>query len=207
MDQTKKEHYKKLLFKEKERVENLLNGMEGNHLGSMEEYGKELSFYDNHPADLGTEVFMMEHDMGLKNKNKDIIYEIETSIDKLEEGNYGICENCGVEIEKDRLELIPYIKLCLDCSKKKLPLDIKMSFRPEEEDRESPFGRRNIEISDKTDMDFDREDSYQAVARYNKVEKDPSDTTGDNQGIFDETEEGIVEDVEKISEKDFKDTL
>ena len=207
MEQNKIEHYKKLLLREKKRIEDMLKKMQGNHPGAMEEYGTELSSYDNHPADLGTEMFMMEHDKGLKNKNEDIIYEIENSIEKLKSGDYGICEGCGVNIEEDRLELIPYTKLCLECSNKKIPLDVKMSFRPEEEDRDYPFKRRNIEVSDETDMNFDREDSYQAVARYNKVEKDPSNTTGDDQGIFDESQDGIVEEVEKLSEKYYKDTL
>lgn len=207
MKQNKIEYYRKLLLKEKKRIEDTLKKMQGNHPKIMEEYGIELSSYDNHPADLGTEMFMMEHDKGLKDKNEDIIYEIEESIEKLRSGDYGICENCGMNIEEDRLELIPYTKLCLECSNKKIPLDVKMSFRPEEEDRAHPFKRRNIEASNATDMDFDREDSYQAVARYNKVEKDPSNTTGDDQGIFDESEDGIVEEVEKLSEKDYKDTL
>lgn len=188
MNQNRREYYKKLLLDEKEKIENILNKMKGNRPGSMEEYSSELSSYDNHPGDLGTEMFMMEHDMGLKKKNEDIIYEIEVSLENLDKENYGICEDCGRVIGKDRLELIPYTKLCLECSGEKISLNEKMNFRPEEENRKYPFGRRNIEVSDRTDIGFDREDSYQSVARYNKIEKDPSNATGDDQGIFDDSE-------------------
>ena len=42
---------------------------------------------------------------------------------------------------------------------------------------------------------------------YNRVEKDPSSSTGDLQGVFNNEEDGIVEDVEGISEEYYKDTL
>lgn len=207
MNKEKVKHYKQLLLDEKKRIEDILKSMESNHPGSMEKYGYELSSYDNHPADLGTEMFMMEHDMGLKNKNNDTIFEIEKSLIDIEEGNFGICNVCGKEIENERLELIPYTKICFECSQKKIPLDKKMSFRPEEEDRPLPFGKSHIDEIKSGRVEYDREDSYQDVARYNKITNDPSNSTGDNQGIFDDPEEGYVEEVEKISEEYYNDTL
>lgn len=207
MDKKELAHFKDLLLKERSKVEGILNKMENNFSESMEEYTSELSAYDNHPADLGTEMFMKEHDMGLKNKNNDTIYEIEESLRNIDEGNYGICKVCGKEIDFNRLELLPYAKLCIDCSKKRIPLEKKMSFRPEEEDRPLPFSKSHIDELKSEGIEFDREDSYQAVARFNMVKDDPSDSTGDNQGIYDDLEDGIVEDVEKISEEYYKDTL
>ena len=200
--------YKKLLLKEKERIEDLGKSME-NDMGhsSIEAYGVELSSYDNHPGDYGTEMFMREHEMGLKDKNSDLIFEIETSLNKIEDGSFGICEICGKEIDDDRLKILPYTKLCIECSKERIPLDRKMSFRPEEESSRYPFGRNYIDELKRDEVEFDREDSYQAVARYNKVPGDPSFATGDDVGIYDDNEEGIVEDVEKISQDYYDDTL
>ena len=162
----------------------------------MEEYSTELSSYDNHPADLGTDMFMMEQDKGLINKLEDILYEIEVSEKNLESGDYGFCISCGKKIDEERLKLIPYLKLCIDCSKEKISLDKKRNFRPEEEDVLKSF-KEDI----KEGIQFDREDSYQAVAKYNQIDKDPSFSTGDDIGIFDDDEEDAVEDVEKISQE------
>lgn len=202
MEKKKREFFGKKLIEEKERILNLLEKIKNpEEAGFVNEYSIELSSYDNHPADLGTEMFMMEQDKGLINKFEDILYEIENSIRDLESDKYGFCISCEKEIGIERLKLIPYLKECVDCSKKKIPLDKKRNFRPEEED--SIIGLKN---DIKEGNLFDREDSYQAVARHNKIDNDPSFSTGDDIGIFDDEEIGIVEDVEKISQKYFDDT-
>lgn len=205
MEEKERNYFKKLLMKEKERVLNTIDKMENREeFGSMDEYYTELSFYDNHPADIGTEVFMMEQDKGLTNKLNDTLVEIETSLDAIGRGDYGKCISCGKDIDKERLELIPYLKLCIDCSKEKIPIEKKMEFRPEEEDSISPFSN----YKNKKDINgFDREDSYQEVARYNKIDNDPSFNTGDDLGIFDEDNSGAVEEVEEISQDYYEDTL
>ncbi len=43
---------------------------------------------------------------------------IERALDKIESGRYGVCELCGVQIDKERLEEIPYVKYCIDCQQK-----------------------------------------------------------------------------------------
>ena len=201
MNKNKREFFKEKLFREKENVLNIIDKMNNlEEYGFSDEYSMELSSYDNHPADLGTEMFIMEQDKGLINKLNDTLYEIDTSIEDVETGNYGFCISCGKEIDEERLELIPYLQLCIDCSKSKIPLDKKREFRPEEEDSISPFSKTNDEGNA-----FDREDSYQSVARYNKVEKDPSFSTGDDQGVLDDEDSGIVEEVEKISQDYYDD--
>lgn len=207
MDNNKLVFFKNRLIEEKNKVTSILDKMNFYEFGSMEEYGIELSSYDNHPGDLGTEMFMREHDMGLKNKNNDTLYEIESSLRSIDEGSYGTCEICGNEIEEDRLNLVPYIKICMECSNIKIPLEKKMSWRPEEEDVPMPFGKSNVNERKRDGVQYDKEDTYQEVEFYNRVEKDPSNSTGDLQGVFDDTENGIVEDVESISEDYYKDTL
>ena len=201
MDKGKKDFFKNRLKEEKIKVTDLLEKMENpEKTGFTMKYSSELSSYDNHPADLGTDVYMMEQDKGLINKLEDTLYEIEMSNKNIADGNYGLCKSCGKEIDEKRLNLIPYLKLCIDCSKDKIPLNEKRHFRPEEED---------VLVSLKDDINegiqFDREDSYQEVARYNQVDGDPSFSTGDNIGIFDE-DRGIVEDVEKFSQEYFDKT-
>ncbi len=202
MEKSMKDHYINRLLEEKKNLEEILIKMDSkDKKEAMEDYYSELSFYDNHPADLGTEIFMMEQDKGLKNKIRNTILEIEQSLEKIKDNTFGLCDICGSEIDKDRLELIPYVKFCTDCAKQKNSLDKNDQFRPVEEKTIEPFYRvrKNVE--------FDDEDSYQALARFNEIKKDPSFSTGDNQGVFDEVEKGIVEDVEKISEDYYKDSL
>ncbi|CCQ96043.1 Transcriptional regulator, TraR/DksA family [[Clostridium] ultunense Esp] len=202
MSKLTKKYFKERLYVEKKKLLNILEKMKNiEEFGAMDEYYTELSFYDNHPADLGTEVFMMEQDKGLIDKLNNTLYEIEKSIEALDKDNFGLCEACRKRIDEERLELIPYVKLCVDCANKKIPLDKKRQFRPEEEDSISPFSKSRSEGNA-----LDREDSYQEVARYNRIDSDPSFTTGDDMGVYDEENSGVVEEVEKISQEYYDET-
>lgn len=84
-------------------------------------------------------------------------------------------------------------------------MDKKMRFRPQEEERlRFPYGRSNTGISNEDNLVFDGEDSLQSVLRFNDVPGDPSFGTGDNQGVFDDVERGLVEEVEGISEEYYR---
>ncbi|WP_236911382.1 TraR/DksA C4-type zinc finger protein [Clostridium sp. Cult1] len=202
MEKSKKNHLKERLYEEKEKILKIIEKMKNTEeFGSMDEYYTELSFYDNHPADLGTEMFMMEQDKGLIDKLNNTLNEIEESIEELEKDAYGLCQFCGKRINEERLILIPYTKFCVDCANEKIPLEQKRQFRPEEEDSISPFSKSYDEGNA-----FDREDSYQEVARYNKIDNDPSFSTGDDMGVYDEENSGVVENVEKISQEYYDET-
>lgn len=41
--------------------------------------------------------------------------EIERAIQKVDDGTYGTCENCGAEINTERLHFLPYVTLCIKC--------------------------------------------------------------------------------------------
>lgn len=200
MNKEKSSFYKKRLIREKNKIEGLLENIENpGGEGFANEYSTELSSYDNHPGDLGTEMFIMEQDKGMINKLKYTLDEIDDSIEDLKLGRYGICANCDKKINEGRLDLIPYLKLCAGCAQEVNPRDENRKFRPLEEEVFNSL-RQGI----REGIQFDREDAYQAVARYNRVDQDPSHSTGDHIGIYDDEERGIVEEIEKFSTENHK---
>ena len=60
-----------------------------------------------------------ETDMSLELRSRDrerkLIKKIEEAIAKIDAGDYGFCETCGVEIGVQRLEARPTAALCIDC--------------------------------------------------------------------------------------------
>ena len=40
---------------------------------------------------------------------------IEEALEKLQEGTYGVCEECGDEIGSGRMRVMPLAKLCVNC--------------------------------------------------------------------------------------------
>ncbi len=210
MDINKLHYFKNKLLKEKREVLRTLNNMNNmGEYGSMDVYHSELSNYDNHPADIGTELFMMEQDNGFKNKMKDTLYEIEDSLNDIKHNNYGICKRCNKEIKEERLELIPYLKYCINCSKQMDTLNqdyiSNKKLVPVAEEQGTSFSDTKDNM-----IEFDREDSYQQVASYNIVSDDPSFSTGDHMGIMDEQDgdggDG-VEEVENISQEYYDRTI
>lgn len=194
MEEKDRQHFKKRLLDEKKKVLDTLGKMKNTmEVGIMDKYYTELSMYDNHPADIGTEVFMLEQDMGLVNKLNHTLKEIESSLDRIDSGKYGECVSCGKKIDRQRLELIPYLKHCIQCTEKNSSLV--------SENISSRLAQNNI-------MDrFNSEDGLDEIIRYNKVDKDPSYNTGDFVGVSEEENRDIVEEVDKISHGYYKNTL
>jgi RNA polymerase-binding transcription factor len=60
-----------------------------------------------------------ESDMALELRNRDrerkLIKKIDDTIAKIDSGDYGYCESCGVEIGLERLQARPTASLCIDC--------------------------------------------------------------------------------------------
>ena len=44
-----------------------------------------------------------------------VIKQIDMALDKIKEGNYGVCEECGEEIGEKRLKVLPFARCCRDC--------------------------------------------------------------------------------------------
>lgn len=207
MEKKKIEYFKIKLVNEKQRVLDLLEQMERNEaINSSSEISSELSFYDNHPADLGSEVFDMERGMALKQNEITILKKIEDSLEDINNGNYGTCSRCRENIEEERLEFMPYTEYCADCQKEVESFNSvkKNDDRPvEEEVLGKPFGYGYNDFDEENhEVGFDAEDSYQSVDVFNKL---PNIVEFYADG--DDDEQGYVEPIEKISNEQYKNQL
>jgi len=74
----------------------------------------ELADYDQQPADQGSETFEQELDETTDMLLADEGRNVEIAQQRLEEGKYGICIDCGEEIPAERLEAIPEAIRCIN---------------------------------------------------------------------------------------------
>ena len=93
--------YKKQLLEERNRLKSLITEMQDNTLfgdttnHTSERYTSgELSSYDNHPADIGTDVYMQDMQNSLTIHEESRLDKVEIALSKIENGTYGICEQC-----------------------------------------------------------------------------------------------------------------
>jgi len=83
---------------------------------SRTEGNGDLSSMPIHMADIGTDNFEQEFTLSLMESEEGTLESIEAALERIEEGTYGLCEECGVKIPRKRLDAIPYASMCVKCA-------------------------------------------------------------------------------------------
>lgn len=78
----------------------------------------DLSSMPIHMADIGSDNYEQEFTLSLMESESATLEMVERALERIEEGTYDICEECGIRIPKPRLAAIPYTNLCVGCSEK-----------------------------------------------------------------------------------------
>ncbi len=120
MTKKKKEALRKMLVEKKREVWNDIKEKLFEQLGK--EYRKEIDAAldegDKALADLAEETGLT-----IVNIRKDMLEKIDHAIEKLDQGTYGICEDCGIEISEQRLKAVPFAVYCIECKQKREELE------------------------------------------------------------------------------------
>jgi|SRR5579862_4257634 len=66
--------------------------------------------FSMHEADAGTDSYDRDFALGMLSTEQDAIYEVDEAINRILNGNYGICELTGKPIESQRLEVVPWTR-------------------------------------------------------------------------------------------------
>lgn len=104
---------------------------------------RELSLLDNHPADVASETFERGKDLGLKINAQHMLGRIDDALRLMDKGEYGNCQRCGQEIERERLLTVPWTMYCAGCAHF-LDEGLHKSRPVEEEVIRMPFGSHDL---------------------------------------------------------------
>ena len=66
-------------------------------------------------VDSGSKTVEREQEISLANSVRDRMIQVERALERVDEGDYGICENCGRPIPAARLAAFPSATLCVNC--------------------------------------------------------------------------------------------
>ena len=115
MKKERLEYYKSILTDLKNSILEDLDSIEDQHIhhSSAKEYGD--SAYPIHLADIADSLTEAELGFKLKNSEEIILAAIDAALTRIEEGTYGICQDCGARISDERLEVMPYAVRCITC--------------------------------------------------------------------------------------------
>ena len=111
---------RKKIIENKADVLNELMSIKKDSLGkSQKDASGDLSGYSFHMADMATDLYEREFLLGLAEGEIELLYALDDATKRIDEGIYGICDECGGIISKRRLKAIPQAQSCIKCQEKK----------------------------------------------------------------------------------------
>ena len=112
------ERFREALLDERKRVEHALASLRDQHPGSLDEEVEEIAATsDNHLAETATATLGREIDYTLGENSEQVLADIDSALQRIDDGTYGTCVDCGREIPLQRLEAYPAASLCIDCKR------------------------------------------------------------------------------------------
>ena len=118
MNEIDTDGYRTRLLEARGRLTNAVDFLERENPGSLGDELGEPTGLDNHLGDTATATYDRELDEGLEDGAQQALREIDHALRKIDDGTYGTCEVCGRQIAPERLEAIPWARLCIDDQRK-----------------------------------------------------------------------------------------
>src|SRR5690606_34909332 len=112
LTQRELETFRELLLAKRRELVGDMSSMEREALRSSS--GSNLSNLLLHMADMGTDNYEQEFTLGLVEKDRNLLREINAALAKIQNGTYGICEGTGKPISKARLEAQPWARYSIE---------------------------------------------------------------------------------------------
>jgi RNA polymerase-binding protein DksA len=101
---------------ERRRITDAIEYLASENPGNMQDELGELGGRgpDNHLGDMAAVTFDRELDEGLGEGAQQTLAQIDRALARLDDGSFGVCEQCGKEIPEERLHARPWATLCID---------------------------------------------------------------------------------------------
>ncbi len=116
-DKKKLNQYKKSLIKLSDSLLHDIDNMSKNP-GSQNSESSDVSGHVLHMADVATDMYDREFNLGLASTEREVLQKIEQALKRIDDKIFGACVECEKSIPFARLNAIPYVETCLKCQEK-----------------------------------------------------------------------------------------
>ncbi len=106
--------YKSKLSEIRDKITGDVNRLEENALMNTRDASGDLSGYGLHMADVATDNYDQELNLGLASTEQNLLNRIENALKRIEEGTFGLSIKSGKLITKKRLNVVPYAELTIE---------------------------------------------------------------------------------------------
>jgi DnaK suppressor protein len=110
------EFFRDMILQKRREIVGDMSQMEREALRSAS--GSNLSNLPLHMADMGTDNYEQEFTLGLVEKDRNLLRDLNGALAKIMDGTYGICEGTGKPISKVRLEAQPWARFSIEYARK-----------------------------------------------------------------------------------------
>jgi DnaK suppressor protein len=111
MDKKTLEQYKKKLEEKRRELSEAYT--KNRHYGRESDEGGTQDL-----ADKASSSYTKEFLYSLSNTEKSILEEVQHAIERMDDGEYGTCMECGEKISKKRLDAVPWARFCVPCQER-----------------------------------------------------------------------------------------
>lgn len=112
--------FKKIILKRKEEIDDEIKHISDDTLKkSQKDASGDISGYTYHMADVATDNYDREFSLGLASNDRQSLYDLNDALKRIDDGTFGICEDCKRLIAKVRLKAVPQARLCIKCQEKR----------------------------------------------------------------------------------------
>lgn len=111
--------FKRRLLEERTKFAGEIRAIARGASKNPREASGDLSGYTVHMADMSADTYERELVTDLASTEQEVLYQIDEALKRMEEGAYGVCQQCSRPISMSRLKAVPYTSLCISCQRTK----------------------------------------------------------------------------------------
>ncbi|HEV3279569.1 MAG TPA: TraR/DksA family transcriptional regulator [Terriglobia bacterium] len=111
MDRKRMDTYRNRLTEKKQELVRLVHEIDRDGREADEEGTQDL-------ADKAANAYTKEFLFHQSNDNRQILTLVNEALDRTKDGSYGICMECGQEVQAKRLDAVPWARHCIECQEK-----------------------------------------------------------------------------------------
>jgi RNA polymerase-binding protein DksA len=111
--------FRQLLITERAKFVNEIKSIAHDASKSPREASGDLSAYTVHMADMAADTSERELSINLVSSEQEVLYQIDDALKRLDDGSFGVCQQCNAPISMSRMKAVPYASLCIGCQRAK----------------------------------------------------------------------------------------
>ena len=111
--------FRQVLLQERAKCAGEIRSIARETAKNPREASGDLSAYTVHMADMSADTYERELAMNIASSEQEVLYQIDDALKRIDDGAYGLCQQCAKPIGLSRLKVVPYTSMCITCQRAK----------------------------------------------------------------------------------------